>query len=246
MNSIRVHQPRKGSISRFVRKAGGWVIGIIGVAGMPGDLGTWEDWIGAALGWLDSVMGDPRVTALAERAVAVAEFVNQPWARVTLVVLALAIIFWGARPFWRLRHKLIFRWRRVLAEQVWISRDAAEKLIKSSSWARLREPRTTTTVNSPEYANLSFAVSSLLGRQKTTGMTDTDKSLLKFDLFVGFTLDGFAEDNLHAVRDHEGVRQYDETSLREFLKQAMRQEIDDEIGPVPRIKLKTGGVLSSR
>ena len=218
----------------FAWRVAAFVSTIVAVLGLPDEYATLEGWILFFQSLFELVMDDARVTALAERAVVIAEFVNQPWVRVILGVIGLAGLFWGARPFWRFRHRLLFNWRRFLAEQVWIGREAAIKLIKASDWARLLEPETKTT----PFIVMPETVGYVLGQGKKTGLTQAKKALLKFDLFIDRTLDAFANDNPHAVRQLAGEDQYDETDLRAFLKEATLREVEDEFGPVPSIKLK--------
>src|SRR3954470_3613403 len=101
-------------LKNFCRFCGRWIwrlVGfgnlVIGLAGVPGDLDTWSQWI-------DTVMNDPLVVQLAGYAVAIAEFINDPWVRTALVIVGLLMLFWPVRWFWRLRHRLIFWGKRAL------------------------------------------------------------------------------------------------------------------------------------
>lgn len=208
----------------------GWAVfgvasGVIGIAGVPGDVSTWEQWIAA-------VVNDPRVSALAKAAVSVADFINQGWFRVSLVAFGLLVVIWPLRWFWRLRHRITFRWRRMVSEQVWITREQAKDVVKKSPWGRLKEPNVVQTVSIFDNLTTTF------GHQRVIhGLSDTQKVILKFSAYVDATIDSFCEANPSATRTKSDEQQIDEVALREFLRVAMEGELKDEFGSVPAFKV---------
>jgi hypothetical protein len=119
---------------RWVRWLLAWALFFIGLAGVPNNINIWTRLI-------DQVMNDPLVQSLTTEAVAIANFVNQFWVRILLVFIGVAILGWGWRPFWRLRHRVIFWGKRALNKEVWISRDRAIDAIRRSRWALSRRHR---------------------------------------------------------------------------------------------------------
>jgi hypothetical protein len=101
---------------------------VVGLAGTPDDIETWTRWV-------DRMVNDPLVQALATRAVAITTFLNDPWVRAGLVISGLLILIWPLRWFWRLRHRLVFWGRRIVSDQVWISFDDALEVVRNSRWA---------------------------------------------------------------------------------------------------------------
>jgi hypothetical protein len=210
---------------RWTKNIVGGALALIGLAGLPEDVATWSTWI-------DTSLNHPRVLDLANRAVQLSEYINQGWLRGLFFVGGITIVLWAWRPFWRVRHKWLFRWRRLLSEQVWISRDDAIKLIKESPWGRLKEPNVVQTVN------VFDAFSSALTKQRVVyGMSETEKKLLRFDIFIEKTLTQFCEVNPSACRNSEGRAEIDETALRKFLMRAIDDEIRDEFGALPDYKV---------
>ncbi|CAG1015842.1 hypothetical protein RHIZO_05170 [Rhizobiaceae bacterium] len=200
-------------------------LALIGLAGLPDDIATWAKWI-------DRMAYDPRVLELAEKAVEFSEVVNQWWIRGLLIVVGVSLAAWAWKPFWRLRHRWLFKWRRLVSEQVWITRDDALKLMKESPWGRLKEPNVVRSVSVFETMALG------LTRERTIyGLSDTQKKLLKYEVFLDKTLDKFCETNPIACRLNEGISQVDETALRAFLRVAMDEEISEEFGDIPSHKV---------
>lgn len=206
---------------------------IIGFGGVPDDLATWTRWI-------DSMVNDPTVLWLATYAVEIADFINQAWVRIALVVVGVLLVIWPLRWFWRLRHRWLFKWRRFVSEQVWISRDDALTLIRESAWGRLKSPTITRRVRTPS-SLYSGILSGLGGREydeRVSGLSDTEKALIKFSAYLAHTLDQFVEDNPSGCKKEKGGNELiDETKLRAFLKKAMEHEVRDEFGDVPSFKV---------
>lgn len=196
----------------------GFAITFIGLAGLPENLATWQSWI-------DRVMSDPLVLALAERAVRVAEVVNLLPVRAALVAFGLLMIVWPVRWFWRIRHKLIFRWRRLVSENVWISRTEALKVIRESQWGRIKAP-----------INVSSGLR-LLGRMGSGGYDDETQKQVKFAAYVKLTLDKFCESNPKHCRTQESESQVDEVPLRRFLNLALEKELASEFGEIPNFRI---------
>jgi hypothetical protein len=224
---------RRGWSSLLLRFWGvlGSVLTVVGLAGLSDDVAQWVEWIDAASTRVVSLLGDPEVVALAEWAVGAAEFLNQWWIRIGLIIVGVLLIFWPARRFWRFRHRLGFLWRRVLAEQVWISRDAAIKVIKESDWGRLKEPTVVSTED-------PFAFLPGFGKKKVVyGLSDTAKALLKYDGFIEKTLRSFCQQNPTACRCQDHKAQVDEAILMHFLETAADQLLT-EFGDVPAFKVE--------
>lgn len=194
----------------------------IGLAGLPDDLATWEK-------WLDFIMHDPAIALWAERAVTVAQFTNQWWVRALLFAIGTIGMLWGVRPVWRLRHKLSFRWRRLLAEQVWITAEDALKIIRESNWARLKEPTT------PSFGSVW---NNLFGeRQTISGLSNNQRQGLKFDAFLSLVLKKFCEANPNSHRVNEGSKEIDEVALRAALDKALESELVQDFGDIPTLRV---------
>lgn len=208
-----------------VRPVAGVSIFIVGLAGVPDDLATWYAWV-------DAVVTDPFVLAIASKMLALAGLVNESWFRVALILIGIVTLLWPLRWFWRLRHKLKFRWRHILSEQVWISKLDALELIRQSDWGRLKEPRLVQHVNVLDALAINFS------RERVVrGMSDWDRKILKYNVFVDRTLEKFAEANPRAKRTVESGEEFDETALRAFLKQAMDAEMANEFGDIPTFRV---------
>lgn len=192
---------------------------IIGVAGLPDDFKTWSKWI-------DAVVNDPLVTALAEWAVAIAGFVNQPWFRITLVIVGMVMIIWPLRWFWRVRHRFLFKVRQTLSEEVWIDRGSALTLIRNSRWAGVRQPKPT--------------IGDMVRSSGIFGDTESifQKRIRKFDDYCAMALDRFEKQNPQFARWAEGNKQYSEGKIREYLDEAYTDELEGEFGPLPDVKLE--------
>lgn len=107
-----------------------------------------------------------------------------------------------------------------MSEYVWIDRAAALQLMKNSRWGQIKRPNTSL---------LEFRMPA------TTGMTASEKAREKFSLYIEMSLDAFEEDNWDSVRtDQNGHKEYREDILRKFVGSAMKREIEDEFGEIPR------------
>ncbi|MXO94761.1 hypothetical protein GRI62_14260 [Erythrobacter arachoides] len=191
----------------------GSAITVLGLAGLREDIAAWQKLV-------SKMTRDDRVLALAERAVEFAAWVNQPWVRVVLVVAGVLSLLWRLPGVWRLRHRLWFDWRKLLVERVWIDREAAIALMRHSEWGQIKRPATSL---------LDFTMPG------TTGLSASEKQRKKFRLYLELSLDAFGQDNPASVREVEGGgSEYDEASLRKFVRSAMMSEIEDEFGAIPR------------
>lgn len=195
----------------------GILLFVIGLAGLPDDLDKWKSWI-------DKIISDPRVTELAEKIVQIAEFVNQPYSRGTLAIIGLLVLFWPIKKFWRFRSKLRFIWRKTLSDEVWITHPSATRLIRRSSWGVAREPK------EPMFGSLS--VLAFIDRN-----TPYQIKARKFADYCDMVLDGFAKQNVGAVRKTDDGVEYDEGKLRNYLSEAYQTELESEFGAMPHIKL---------
>jgi len=188
-----------------------FALGTAGLAGLPDDVATWQRWI-------DRITQDERFRRLGEEAAEAAIWFNQPVIRATLVLVGIALLLWRIPWFWRLRHKVIFQGKRVLADQVWINREKAIQLLWNSEWGQMKKPRSS-----------AFEFHSAL-----TGVeSQSERRLKKFRLYLRKTLDSFAEDNPSFVRPAENGIEYDQAALEKFLEHAVNAELFDEFGRIP-------------
>jgi len=204
---------------RFIKWAVGWPLAFLGFVGLPDTLNQWARFIDWALVQIGAIMTDPRVQYLAQKAVAVADFVNQTPVRVALVIVGVAILIWGWRPFWSLRHRLRFVWRTFLGEETWISREDALKLIRASDWAKLREP----------VSSIADSTARLLGG----GQSPYDRNVILYRRYIEMTLEKFEMYNPTCVREDEGKKQYSERLLRYFVDGALDDEAIAKFGKLP-------------
>lgn len=147
-----------------------------------------------------SAMTDPLTHDIAVELVAIVAFVNRWWMQTILISSALVLIFWGIRPFWRLRRRVLWSWRRVLGEEVWITNKEAEELLAGSPWGKLRQPGGTLF----ESLSVGFA---------GTGMTKYQKDMTRFWRFIRMTLESFEMVNPQFVREVEGNKGISERQI---------------------------------
>ncbi len=205
---------------RFFKWAVGWPLAIFGASGIPDQLGQWEDYIGRAAARVHAAMTDPHVVYLAEKAVEIANFVNHPAVRVALVIVGVAILIWGRRPFRSLRHRLRFKWRVFLGEETWISRDDAFEAVRVSDWAKAKQPSR-----------------SLLGATGLLMGLNEEHQTARFKLYVNLALDQFEQFEPGEVRERDGKKEYAESKLLLFLRRSMKEELEKEFGPLPKATL---------
>lgn len=203
----------------------GLAIAILGFAGLPDALDRWLIWIGYLVKWLDAAMTDPRVQFLAQKAVEIANFVNQDLVRAGLVILGVSIIGWGWQPFWALRHRFIFFWRTALGEQSWIDREAAISVIRSSDWANMRRPRGSVVL---QFFN---------GLNSVTGPSEFEKDSTLFNRIIKMSLDSFEQNNPDHVREIDGKKQYLEDKLIKFMDSSLDEEAIQKFGQVPSTRV---------
>ena len=198
-------------------KVGGALLAIIGFAGLPDDIATWSRWI-------DRIMRDDRILALAERAVHLAEFVNQSWVRLALVAIGLLIMLWSTAWLWRLRNRITFWVRHKMSDQVWVAYDDAFKVLQNSDWASLRSPHITRSI-----------IGALPFEQTVSGLPERIKKEKRFRAFLSLTLKTFCNGHPNAVRQNEnGDQEIDEVALKDWLDRALEKEVSDEFGGLPR------------
>ena len=203
----------KDIILRPLKCPVGAAITVLGFAGIGDDITVWQKWVG-------EMTHDERVLALAEQAAGYASWLNQPIVRVVLVAVGVLLLLWRLPGVWRLRHRLLFGWRRFLTDIVWIDREAAITLMRQSEWGQIKRP--TTSI-------LDFTIPA------STGLSASEKQRKKYRLYLEMSLDAFAKDNPSSVRKAENDEpEYDEAVLRRFVRSAMANEIEEEFGPIPR------------
>ena len=101
----------------------------------------------------------------------------------------------------------------------WIGRDDAIKLIRSSRWARLKEPA----------ANIFEQI----GRGLSGARSDYDRDLLLFEHHIEMTLESFVRNHPHGFREVGDKKEYAETQLRSFIDSALDTEAIKKFGDVP-------------
>jgi hypothetical protein len=183
---------------------------IIGFAGVPDDIAQWEQWI-------DSFMNDPLVTTLAEYAVQISQFINQAPIRVGLVILGVLIVIWPIRRFWKFRQSIKFRWRRLVADRVWISREDANELVRKSDWALSRRGK------------LSAPLIDFFSNKRIL----RDPEQIKFDRFVDIVLDKYYKRARDDVRTEDGAQLFDEGPLRAYMQRIFDDDVLSEFGNIP-------------
>jgi hypothetical protein len=204
----------------FTKWLMGGPIAFLGLAGLPDSLDIWSRWIEKSLGWFHAAMTDPRVQQLATAAVSIADFVNQSWVRAILVAVGVAILAWGWRPFWRLRHKLWFLGKRALNQKTWVSRSRAVDLVRNSRWGRSRKALAETPKS-------TFAFDIGLMRDSAR-----DAKNMMFYNWCIMVVDQFGAEESSAVRKDESGKEneYSESDLTEWLEGRYRSDIVAEFG----------------
>lgn len=227
--------PRQGKVAKAIKavpralwRAVGFGLGAIGLAGLPDDLLTWS-------GWIETAMKDERVLLLANKAVEIAQFANQWWVRGLFIAAGLSILFWAWKPFWSLRHRINFSWRKLVSAQVWISKDVAIDVIKGSEWGQIKAPTVTRNVKRPSPWNNIF------GQEETeihvSGLRESDKADIKFNAWVSIILEKFIEMNpSSSKKEEDGNILIDEILLKKYLLKAIESEVFREFGEPPVIK----------
>ena len=219
MRKVRAKHFAKG-LWRFTKWAVGWPLAILGFVGLPDTLNQWAHFFDRAFTRIGAIMTDPRVLYLAAKAVTVADFINQTPIRVILVIVGVAILIWGWRPFWSLRHRLRFAWRTFLGEETWISREDAYKVVRASDWAKTREP--------------SYSILDRMGATGfSSGLSASERVMLLFRRYIDMLLEKFESDQPNAVREVDGHKQYAEGALRRYLDAALDSEAIQKFGPLP-------------
>jgi len=223
---------KKSWLRRFWTGLGAFLFILFANIGKILDLTERPEQVARLERWIGAIMADPRVNAIAEWLVSAVEFLDQWWVRSILILAALVLLSWHWRPFRALRHRLVFSWGKLLADQVWISQNKALEVLKESPWGRLMEPNVTKTVNVFDNITLGFT------RERVVyGMSDTQKALTKYNLFLERTLDSFCTANPTACRVQDGKNEIDEVALRRFILLAIDDEIRREFGDPPKYKV---------
>jgi hypothetical protein len=148
-----------------------------------------------------------------------------------IIVLALLINVDSLRlRFRRLKYDIRF----TMTEKIWISEQEAVKVIRDSDWAELKAPHIT---ERRAFFELS-ALSNAMGGSEVTvsGVSDKQRKMRKFNMFLSATLRSFQRNNSSAVRVAEsGDKETELSALNAFLIKVMDDELLDEFGQVPSI-----------
>lgn len=193
------------------------LIAIIGAAGVPDDVETWQR-------WLDRLMHDPTVLEWAERAAHTAEFINQWWVRALLVAIAVAGMFWGWRPFRRRRRRLGARWRQAVGTQTWIQEHKALELVRASNFAQSRRPSGTIT-----------KISWFAFHETMSQIAPTKESIL-LERFAEMVRKQIISKNPSYQKQAEGEEpEYLKEGIEKWLQLAFDQDVQASFGVIPTI-----------
>lgn len=177
------------------------------------------------------VVYDPRVVALAEQAVQVAEFMNQWWFRLFLVSMGILLIMWNWRFMARLRWFVGWKWRHALGVETWISRRAALDVIRQSDFAQSRKPSQTVRKQN----NPMFSLSGLFSERVVMAPGKESTMLTRFSELI---LEKIASEYPDVVRDSGGEPTYLKEKIESWLDGAFDEEVLSEFGNVPNVTLK--------
>jgi hypothetical protein len=197
-------------IFALILLAGAWSGRVLDLADKPDQFSKLQEIIG-------HVMTDPRVQFVTAWVVTAVSILNRWWVQAILIAAAGMLLLWGVRPFWHLRHRIGFAWRRLMEPEVWIDRASAIQLVENSKWARSR--------NTTKMSFLSLAMGHPLFDQE------------KFNRFCQLVLNGFGDANPQYIRDVDGKREYREDRLRAFLSAAYDSDVRKQFGEVPDIRV---------
>ncbi len=118
----------------------------------------------------------------------------------------------------------------MVKDHVWVSDDEALDYVRQSEWAKLRAPHITEASPLTALANISLHTT-----RTVSGMSNRERALVKFDIFLRSTLRTFQRNHPAAVRESEGQRETELNTLTEFLDEALAQDVQEEFGGVPNI-----------
>jgi hypothetical protein len=141
-------------------------------------------------------------------------FVKAPLAHFSLAAVATATLLWGSLRAWHFSHRLLSFGRRFLGEQVWIDRETALKSIRSSDWAKLKEP-----------------TSSIF--DAFSGGYSPAKAEIMFTHYIEMALKNFEYANESYVREQDGQKQFLEDRLLSFINQALDGDAIKRFGDLP-------------
>jgi hypothetical protein len=209
---VDIYLRRGRSLWRYGRWLGGIVLAVIGLAGIPDELAIWQRWIA-------EMMADPRVHALAVRITGLAHFIDQTWFRVLLMLVALLLLSWGITPLRQWRRHFLFSLRHAMESQVWINAANALDLVMNSSWAKARKARKAPPGG--RFENF-FAV----------GIDNParDSRNAMFQHWCQEALKHFKDANSKSHREVGNKDEYDEVSLKEWLVERYRDDLETEFG----------------
>jgi hypothetical protein len=173
---------------------------------------------------------DPIITWFGAQSIAVLAFLNLPFVRVALIVLGAIVVFWPLRAFQRLRSRLRILGGSIMAEKQWISEEDALEVIRSSEWAKSREPYQTESLGISSFKAFNRVVS---------GMTQNERDELLFSQFIRATLASFHKDNPKAKDANEdGETKTELSALKTFLDAALMSDAEEKFGKVPSHKVR--------
>lgn len=153
---------------------------------------------------------------------------------VLLVILVLLLVDVDALK--RAASFLRFRVRHIVADRVWIGHDDARKVLRESDWGRIHEPLSYEERTLNRLAELASVLSQTQKIQH--GLTEAQKTALRFRVWLDAALRRFAKANPNSVREHEGQPQYDEVKLRDYAIVSLEEEVLDALGTPPSHKVE--------
>lgn len=148
---------------------------------------------------------------------------------IVLAVIVLCLVI-DIDSFRRKVSVVAFKMRSAVKDIVWISEKAAIEIVLESEWGRIRSPYVTYGVT---LLDLTGLPASVFKPREQHGMSEKDKSLLKFRIYVRKILESFAASNPDCVRLGESGREFDEGAVRRLVEKMLDEEITREFGSMP-------------
>lgn len=239
--------------SRRGRRLAGWVVVGWGLLKIVHDI---LDFIIGKIGWLGVFTSPEDFKTMIERApVWVASALHLVWdyaatavelARasvfailsinglVGLFLVAVGLILLDLDVLRVRLSSLRFRMRSAVSEYVWISQDAAVRILRESEWGQLEAPSV-----EEERGFFDDYLPISMGKQRSTvsGLSKSEKAELKFTIYLRKLLKAFQKENAECVKDADGQTKFDEASIRILAEKLAEDKISDEFGSVPDVKI---------